>query len=66
MQFAKPTLQRAQVVVRDPDTGKSKSFTVYGVTPEQFCTRVRRQFRDEEGESGRPKPGRQTKATSPA
>lgn len=54
MQLTKPQIQRSQVVVIDVLTRKSKSFTVYGVTPEQFCDRVRRQFRDEEGEGGEP------------
>lgn len=53
MQFSKPQLQRTQVVAIDAATRKSKSFTVYGVTPAQFVERVRRQFRDE-GESREP------------
>lgn len=52
MQLTKPQIQRTQVVAIDQVTRKSKSFTVYGVTPAQFCERVRRQFRDEEGEGG--------------
>lgn len=44
MQFDKPKVQRTYVQAIDRATRKSKSFTVYGVTPEQFADAVRRQF----------------------
>jgi hypothetical protein len=36
-----PKVQRTLVVARDPETGKSKSVTLYGISPEKFIEGVR-------------------------
>lgn len=36
----RPKPQRVYVVARDPNTGKSRSATVYGVSPEQFIGEI--------------------------
>jgi hypothetical protein len=37
----RPKDQRVYVVARDPETGKSRSVTVYGVNPDQFVEAVK-------------------------
>ncbi len=36
VQTKKPKVQRAYVTAKDPDSKRTKSFTVYNMTPEQF------------------------------
>lgn len=37
----RPKDLRVTVIARDPDTGKSRSVTVYGITPDQFIEAIK-------------------------
>lgn len=40
-QLDRPKVQRVYVTARDPDTGDSKSTTLYNISPEKFIESVR-------------------------
>lgn len=44
MQLTKPKINRTHVVATDGETRKSKGFTIYHATPEEFVEQVKRVF----------------------
>jgi hypothetical protein len=62
MQFEKPKLQRAYITATDPETRKSVSFTVYGVTPDEFKEQVQR-VSPQDGGAGAKHGGQRTRKT---
>lgn len=44
MQLTKPKVKRTHVTATDGDTRKSRGFTIYNATPDEFLEQVKRVF----------------------